>query len=56
MMVRHCVLYVNGNPTASATVSGNIETNSSALRVGGDVPYGEDFRGRIGEVAFTTGL
>lgn len=43
-------LYVNGNQAASAPVSGSIETNSNPLRIGGNVPAGEYFQGRIAEV------
>jgi glucose/arabinose dehydrogenase/chitodextrinase len=43
-------LYVNGNLVASQPASGTIQTNSSPLRIGGNVPYGEFFGGLIDEV------
>jgi chitodextrinase len=43
-------LYVNGSPVASQSTSGTIQTTSNALRIGGNVPYGEYFNGRIDEV------
>ena len=32
------------------SLSGGIETNSNPLRIGGNVPYGQYFQGRIDEV------
>jgi fibronectin type 3 domain-containing protein len=43
-------LYVNGTLAAGQNVSGAIQTNSNALRIGGNVPYGEFFQGLIDEV------
>ena len=43
-------LYVNGTQAASGPASGPIETNSNPLRIGGNVPYGQYFQGRIDEV------
>jgi hypothetical protein len=43
-------LYVNGVQVATRATSGTIQTNSSPLRIGGNVPYGEFFNGRIDEV------
>ena len=43
-------LYVNGNPVASRTVTGSVETNSNPLWIGGNKPYGEFFQGQIDEV------
>jgi hypothetical protein len=43
-------LYVNGVQVSTKPASGPIETNSNALRIGGNVPYGEYFTGRIDEV------
>ena len=43
-------LYVNGVQAASQAQTGAIETNSNPLRIGGNVPYGEYFQGRIDEV------
>ncbi len=42
-------LYVNGTQVASAPQSGAIQTNTNPLRIGGNVPYGEYFQGRIDE-------
>ena len=43
-------LWVNGAQVASAAQGGVLETNSSPLRIGGNVPYGEFFRGRLDEI------
>ena len=43
-------LYVNGNVAASRAVIGSIQTNNSPLWIGGNVPFGEFFQGRIDEV------
>jgi hypothetical protein len=43
-------LYVNGNQVATKAATGSIETNSSPLRIGGNVPYGEFFKGRVDEI------
>jgi len=43
-------LYVNGVQVASKVQTGAIQTNGSALRIGGNVPYGEYFQGIIDEV------
>jgi fibronectin type 3 domain-containing protein len=43
-------LYVNGVLAAGQTATGPIQTNSNALRIGGNVPYGEFFQGLIDEV------
>jgi hypothetical protein len=43
-------LYVNGALASSRAQSGAIETNANALRIGGNVPYGEFFQGLIDEV------
>jgi hypothetical protein len=43
-------LYVNGTQVASKPQTGAIETNGNALRIGGNVPYGEFFQGVIDEV------
>jgi hypothetical protein len=43
-------LYVNGLLTASQAQTGALETNANAIRIGGNVPYGEYFLGRIDEV------
>ena len=42
--------YVNGIQRATQSVNGGIETNSNPLRIGGNVPYGQYFQGRIDEV------
>jgi hypothetical protein len=42
--------YVNGNETATKSVTGAIQTNSNPLRIGGNVPYGQYFQGSIDEV------
>jgi chitodextrinase len=42
--------YVNGTAVATQSASGAIETNANSLRIGGNVPYGEFFQGRIDEV------
>ncbi|HYR91037.1 MAG TPA: fibronectin type III domain-containing protein [Terriglobia bacterium] len=43
-------LYVNGNVAASQAAAGPIQTNTNPVRIGGNVPYGEYFNGRIDEV------
>jgi glucose/arabinose dehydrogenase len=43
-------LYVNGVQVASQSRTGNIQTTSSLLRLGGNVPYGEFFLGLIDDV------
>jgi hypothetical protein len=43
-------LYVNGVQAASLAQTGGIETPSTPLRIGGNVPYGEYFQGLIDEV------
>jgi len=43
-------LWVNGAQVASAARGGVLETNSNPLRIGGNVPYGEYFLGRLDEV------
>ena len=42
--------YVNGIQSATKAVTGAIQTNSNPLRIGGNVPYGQYFKGRIDEV------
>jgi glucose/arabinose dehydrogenase/chitodextrinase len=43
-------LYVNGVQAAALAQTGSIETPSTPLRIGGNVPYGEYFQGLIDEV------
>ena len=43
-------LYVNGVQVASQAQAGSIQTPSTPLRIGGNVPYGEYFQGLIDEV------
>jgi hypothetical protein len=43
-------LYVNGALAAGENITGAIQTNSNALRIGGNFPYGEFFQGLIDEV------
>ena len=43
-------LYVNGVQVASQPQAGSIETPSTPLRIGGNVPYGQFFQGLIDEV------
>ena len=43
-------LYVNGSLAASQARTGAIQTNSSPVRIGGNVPYGQFFQGLIDEV------
>ena len=43
-------LYVNGSQVASKAATGLIQNNSNPLRIGGNVPYGQYFQGRIDEV------
>ena len=42
--------YVNGVQRVTKSQSGGIESNSNPLRIGGNVPYGQYFQGRIDEV------
>jgi hypothetical protein len=44
------VFYVNGVVTKSTAVSGNIQTSSMPLRIGGNTIWGEYFQGQIDEV------
>src|SRR5262249_58894639 len=43
-------LYVNGSQVASGTGTGNINTSTGALRIGGNNIWGEYFTGRLDEV------
>jgi glucose/arabinose dehydrogenase/chitodextrinase len=43
-------LYVNGAQVASGAQGGSIQTPTTPLRIGGNVPYGEYFQGLIDEV------
>jgi hypothetical protein len=43
-------LFVNGNQVSTTNVNGLLQTNSNPLRIGGNVPYGEYFQGRIDDV------
>jgi chitodextrinase len=43
-------LYVNGTVVASQGATGTLQTTANALRIGGNVPYGEFFHGLIDEV------
>jgi len=43
-------LFVNGTQVATAARTGTLQTNASPLRIGGNVPYGEYFQGRLDEV------
>jgi PKD repeat protein len=43
-------LYLNGAQVASEARSGAIQTNSNQISIGGNMPYGEFFQGRIDEV------
>lgn len=43
-------LYVNGVQVRSASRTGNVQTNGNPLRIGGNVPYGEFFNGRLDEI------
>ena len=46
-------LYVNGTPVTSKARAGTLQTTAGgagAVRLGGNVPYGEYFKGRIDEV------
>jgi hypothetical protein len=47
--------YVNGIQSASRTVSGPIATSSNPLRIGGNLIWGEYFRGQIDEVRIYNG-
>jgi hypothetical protein len=42
--------YVNGTQVTAKNASGDIQNNSNPLRIGGNVPYGQYFKGRIDEV------
>ncbi len=44
------VFYVNGVATKSTAVTGNIQTSSLPLRIGGNTIWGEYFQGQIDEV------
>jgi O-glycosyl hydrolase len=44
------VFYVNGVATRTTTVSGNIQTSTLPLRIGGNTIWGEYFQGQIDEV------
>jgi ELWxxDGT repeat protein len=44
------ILYVNGMPMASVTVSGNLATSTNPLQIGGDSFYGQYFQGLISNV------
>jgi concanavalin A-like lectin/glucanase superfamily protein/Big-like domain-containing protein/purple acid phosphatase-like protein len=48
-------LYVNGSLAGSRAVSGSIVTSSSPLRIGGNLVWGEYFRGQIDEVKIYNG-
>ena len=43
-------LYVNGISVATQAATGTIQTSTTPLRIGGNVPYGEYFQGRIDDV------
>jgi hypothetical protein len=43
-------LYVNGECLASQAATGPIQATCSPLWIGGNLPYGEHFRGRIDEI------
>jgi len=43
-------LYVNGAQVSSMSVSGALQSTTTPLRIGGNVPYGEFFQGLIDEV------
>ena len=43
-------LYRNGAVVATSATSGMIQTTATPLRIGGNVPYGEYFQGRIDDV------
>jgi concanavalin A-like lectin/glucanase superfamily protein len=43
-------LYVNGTQVSDKAISGAVQTNLNPLRIGGNVPYGQFFKGRIDEV------
>ena len=43
-------MYVNGALVESNAISGSIETNTNPLWIGGNVPFGEFFQGRIDEI------
>jgi len=43
-------LFVNGTQVATAAQTGTLQTNTSPLRIGGNVPYGEFFQGRLDDV------
>ena len=48
-------LYVNGVQAASTAVSGSIIVSSGALRIGGNLVWGEYFNGTIDEVRIYNG-
>ena len=43
-------LFVNGTEVATTPVTGSVQSNTNALRIGGNSPYGEYFQGRIDDV------
>jgi concanavalin A-like lectin/glucanase superfamily protein/galactose oxidase-like protein/Big-like domain-containing protein/Kelch motif protein len=43
-------LFVNGTQVATAAQTGTIQTSTTPLRIGGNVPYGEYFQGRLDDV------
>lgn len=43
-------VYVNGVLSSTKAISGTIQNNSNPLRIGGNVPYGQFFEGRIDDV------
>jgi hypothetical protein len=43
-------LYINGTQVSTKMVSGGVQDNSKPLRIGGNVPYGQYFKGLIDEV------
>ena len=48
-------LYVNGTQVNSRTVTGNLLTSQNPLRIGGNLIWGEYFRGQIDEVRIYDG-
>ena len=44
------VFYVNGVATGSTAVTGNIQTSTLPLRIGGNAIWGEYFQGQIDEL------
>jgi hypothetical protein len=49
-------LYVNGVQSGSRAISGSVVTSSSPLRIGGNLVWGEYFRGQIDEVRIYNGV